>query len=490
MIGGNIPPAAVTDAWCKLSFTSFPASSARPGRFEALTTKEAVASQAAVGDGKKTERYKIQLEHLTAVHLEEQRLKFRIELIRHKATTVIRELKRKSEALDQLMIEWSGKRFQDEVESIEQLLEVVRQAIENEETIMETLTISGGDFTIEEDVVMIEKPPTPRPVTPPEETMPDSFTVVQLVNLKKQLAEIAPSGVVSFQVLIQKLEEFQSISYGEELLPSHWAKASHEMLEEIVMSLVPSGSEYLDWYHFLVLVALPWPSATQTSLLNTLRRFKAVDTAKTGYVTWEQYCDVQLWYNSEPHNYDALHDSNIAVTYDREYKLRMAIFTLFKENLKEKKNLEVLDYVTMLLHFCVDTNPVLGFMKALSVATGYQLPLSIAHEPVEMLADGNIDSDYEIPLDAFVRVLHLGKASLGYVHRYRETTDPTDKLSKDLLVKAYARYQAGPNKPLPISVFMKDDIILDCIRASKRFKLVDFRSIVLLAAEQGLAMEG
>ena len=95
------------------------------------------------------------------------------------------------------------------------------------------------------------------------------------------------------------------------------------MLEEIVMSLVPSGSEYLDWYHFLVLVALPWPSATQTSLLNTLRRFKAVDTAKTGYVTWEQYCDVQLWYNSEPHNYDALHDSNIAVTYDREYKLRM-----------------------------------------------------------------------------------------------------------------------------------------------------------------------
>ena len=43
-------------------------------------------------------------------------------------------------------------------------------------------------------------------------------------------------------------------------------------------------------------------------------------------------------------------------------------------------------------------------MKALSVATGYQLPLSIAHEPVEMLADGNIDSDYEIPLDAFVRV--------------------------------------------------------------------------------------
>ena len=39
--------------------------------------------------------------------------------------------------------------------SIEQLLEVVRQAIENEETIMETLTISGGDFTIEEVIVVV-----------------------------------------------------------------------------------------------------------------------------------------------------------------------------------------------------------------------------------------------------------------------------------------------------------------------------------------------
>ena len=59
---------------------------------------------------------------------------------------------------------------------------------------------------------MMEELPPPRPVTPPEDPMCDSFTVHQLLNLKKQLAEVAPSGVVSYQVLIQKLEEFQSLS--------------------------------------------------------------------------------------------------------------------------------------------------------------------------------------------------------------------------------------------------------------------------------------
>lgn len=109
------------------------------------------------------------------------------------------------------------------------------------------------------------------------------------------------------------------VQYGEELLPDYWTKTSHETLEDIVLSLVPEGSEYLDWRHFLVLVALPWPPATQQSLLETLERFRAKDTAGTGHVTWDQYRDVQLWYQSEPPN----PDPSELVKYDRDNKLRL-----------------------------------------------------------------------------------------------------------------------------------------------------------------------
>ena len=57
----------------------------------------------------------------------------------------------------------------------------------------------------------------------------------------------------------------------------------------------------------------------------------------------------------------------------------------------------------------MDTSPALGLMKALSVATGQLLPLSIAVTNNEAEEDAQetetgTGSDCEIPLDAFVRV--------------------------------------------------------------------------------------
>jgi hypothetical protein len=446
-------------------------------------------SQVALAEEKKKEHIRVQLEHLASVQMEEKRVKFRIELIRHRSITVIQEVKKKANTMWELMKTWQDKRFSSEMDSIDYLLDMISQGIENETTIQQALTLHGPDFTIEEDTAMMEELPPPRPVTPPEDPMCDAFTVHQLLNLRNQIAEVAPSGVVSYQVLIQKLEEFQSLSYGEELLPEYWVKAPYEALEDIVMCLVPPESEYLDWRHFLVLVAVPWPPPTQQSLLETLERFRAVDTAGKGYVTREQYMDIQLWYHSQPRDHDAQHDPSVPVKFDRDYSMRLAIFDLFKESLEGSKHEEVLDYVTMLLHFCVDTDPALGLMKALSVATGYSLPLSTAVTDNKMEesneeTETSTQPDYEIPLDAFVKVLHLGKASLGYVHRYRETADPIDALSRDKVMKAYARYEAGPDQPLPVSVFQKDNIILDCIQACRRYKLVDFRSMLVPSALQ------
>lgn len=51
-------------------------------------------------------------------------------------------------------------------------------------------------------------------------------------------------------------------------------------------------SEMLDWCQFVLSVALPWPFPSQTQLLKTLQRFRAVDAAGTGLITLEQYTQV------------------------------------------------------------------------------------------------------------------------------------------------------------------------------------------------------
>ena len=48
----------------------------------------------------------------------------------------------------------------------------------------------------------------------------------------------------------------------------------------------------MDWRKFLLVVALPWPIPLEEELLETLQRFKALDTEQLGTVTYEQYKQV------------------------------------------------------------------------------------------------------------------------------------------------------------------------------------------------------
>ena len=56
-----------------------------------------------------------------------------------------------------------------------------------------------------------------------------------------------------------------------------------------IASGASSDSEYVDWRRFLMALAQPIPSPTQTELLETLYRFNEMDQKNTGYVTKEQY---------------------------------------------------------------------------------------------------------------------------------------------------------------------------------------------------------
>ena len=56
--------------------------------------------------------------------------------------------------------------------------------------------------------------------------------------------------------------------------------------------MLVTNSESVDWRKFLLVVALPWPIPLEEELLETLQRFKALDTEQLGTVTYEQYKQV------------------------------------------------------------------------------------------------------------------------------------------------------------------------------------------------------
>lgn len=63
---------------------------------------------------------------------------------------------------------------------------------------------------------------------------------------------------------------------------------SFHQVQEIANGL-SANVEYVDWRRFLIAIAQPLPSPTQTELLETLQKFKTMDQKSTGFVTREQY---------------------------------------------------------------------------------------------------------------------------------------------------------------------------------------------------------
>lgn len=61
-----------------------------------------------------------------------------------------------------------------------------------------------------------------------------------------------------------------------------------QQVQEIANGL-SANAEYVDWRRFLIAIAQPLPSPTQTELLETLQKFKEMDQKSTGCVTREQY---------------------------------------------------------------------------------------------------------------------------------------------------------------------------------------------------------
>uniref|UniRef100_A0A8C9V7Y1 Sperm flagellar 2 n=1 Tax=Scleropages formosus TaxID=113540 RepID=A0A8C9V7Y1_SCLFO len=287
-------------------------------------------------------------------------VKVRLELVRARALRVLRSLHCQADQAYSAMEEWLHTRFQAEMNSINQLVEVSRHHIEAAAQIQHELVLEGPDFFIDGDTRVVPAS-TPPPCPPPWELPVDNaFTIRQLEALYAQLRKVAPAGRLCAKELSEILEDLASLDMGSDALPELWSNLSASQVT------CCQDSEVLDWRRFLLSAALPWPLPSQSQLLEVLDRFRATDSQGTGFVTEELYRQTELWFSGES-GASPPADSSEPSPFDRLSNLKKFFFALFADLRSPEPRLH---YETMLLYFAAHPDRVRGWVRALGVATG------------------------------------------------------------------------------------------------------------------------
>ena len=112
--------------------------------------------------------------------------------------------------------------------------------------------------------------------------------------------------------------------------------------------MLASGSEFVDWRHWLLAASIPWPFPTQAQLLSLLESYKKADRKHTGYISEGTFLNVPLWFTIPKPQTPA--DPSQPHSFDRYGHLFKFWFELFSTNLAPTSHVQSddkLDYKTM-----------------------------------------------------------------------------------------------------------------------------------------------
>lgn len=227
---------------------------------------------------------------------------------------------------------------------------------------------------------------TPSPPPRPEavEIIPvENFTIDSLRKMHKQFQLVAPEGLVTTKTFVDIFNDLILLNFGNEILPEQWSNISQSQIEHLARMLA-SGSEFVDWRHWLLAASMPWAYPTQTELLNLLEEYKKLDKGESGLISKEEYIEAPLWFKIDKPKTPA--DIKQPHSYDRHHHLISFWFDVFatavpaglrSESGGMRSTVDTtmrLDYKHMLLSIAAVSDPYEGFLRALSVSQEAPMP--------------------------------------------------------------------------------------------------------------------
>ncbi|XP_078413355.1 sperm flagellar protein 2 [Cetorhinus maximus] len=436
-------------------------------------------------------RERIYTEYMGALEDEAQAVRTRLELIKLKAMNVIQELKSKAQEVFTVMEDWLGTRFLQEMESINTLLDIGLGYVDSGSKIEHQLILHDKEFFVNGDVKMIPDPPPLTRLPSKETTRDGELTIEQLCNLHRQFMLIAPTGLMLKKAFIEILQDLVTVDLGSEQLPDQWSSISYSQVLDITKTLTPE-SDLLDWRRFLLSAAQPWPYPSLRDLLDTKSRFQAVDTARTGYITQEQYNQVELWFQGET-ELEVPEDPVAPLPFQRLKQLKKVFFTLFAD---ERRSPPELDYTNMLLYFTAHRDPAQGFYRSVSLAAGTFLTWNPDSDSTQVKSepcidrhtvgrtttvpdgqDASLPSAELVPIYALFQILTHGVMKTEDTHRH-SSQYKTEQLYCKNLSKLYKDLGSEDSEPLPFEVLLTHPFLMELINTTLKFTLPDFKAIL------------
>ncbi|XP_031216103.1 sperm flagellar protein 2 isoform X2 [Mastomys coucha] len=455
-------------------------------------------------------RLRIKEEHLAALQAEEQATQFRLELIKSKALSVLEDLVTKVIEVYRFMEKWLGKRYLNEMASIQKLTEVARYHIETTTKIQNEIYLSQEDFYINGDIKVFPDPPPPTRPPPVEKEENGTLTIEQLDNLRDQFLDMAPKGIIGNKAFTDILLDLVTLNLGTNSFPSSWMHLTQPDLQEIT-SLLTVNTEFVDWRKFLMVTAMPWPMPLEEELLETLQRFKAVDEAQTGTITFEQYKQAGLWFSGDE-DIKIPENPLEPLPFNRHEHLIEFFFRLFADCEKEPPQL---DYTQMLLYFACHPDTLEGVYRALSVAVGTHIfqqvetPMLTAEKtsistvsPIEEFPeteeinvkeerepkeekDERDQKEEEIPenantekisMETLLKVFGGGNEVLD-ANRFASYLK-TENIYAENLIKTFQDLGAKNLEPIEVNILLKHPYIQDLIANYIDYKFPDIKMIL------------
>ncbi|XP_005325696.2 sperm flagellar protein 2 isoform X1 [Ictidomys tridecemlineatus] len=455
-------------------------------------------------------KFKIKEEYLAALQFEETATQFRLELIKTKALTVLEDLVTKAVNVYKLMEKWLGEKYLNEMASVEKLTEVARYHIETTTKIQYELYLHQEDFFINGDIKVFPDPPPPVRPPPVEKEENGTLTIEQLDNLREQFFDMAPKGIIGNKAFTDILLDVVTLNLGTNNFPIGWMHLTQPELQELT-SLLVVNSEFVDWRKFLLVTAMPWPIPLEEELLETLQRFKAVDEAQKGTITFEQYMQAGLWFTGDE---DVKIPENPLepLPFNRLEHLIEFFFRLFADS---EESPPQLDYTQMLLYFACHPDSVEGVYRALSVAVGTHIfPLvetpmmaaektsfstDVSHteefpepednvpqdeselkeereegEPKPEETPENINTE-KISLETLLKVFRGGN-EVQDTHRFA-THLKTENIYAESFIQTFQDLGAKNLEPIEVSVLLKHPFVQDLISNYSDYKIPDIKMI-------------
>ncbi|XP_032754683.1 sperm flagellar protein 2 isoform X2 [Rattus rattus] len=453
-------------------------------------------------------KLKIKEEHLAALQAEEQATQFRLELIKSKALSVLEDLVTKVIEVYRFMEKWLGKRYLNEMASIQKLTDVARYHIETATKIQNEIYLSQEDFYINGDIKVFPDPPPPTRPPPVEKEENGTLTIEQLDNLRDQFLDMAPKGVIGNKAFTDILLDLVTLNLGTNNLPSSWMHLTQLDLQEIT-SLLTVNTEFVDWRKFLMVAAMPWPIPLEEELLETLQRFKATDEAQTGTITFEQYKQAGLWFSGDE-DIKIPENPLEPLPFNRQEHLIEFFFRLFADCEKDPPQL---DYTQMLLYFACHPDTLEGVYRALSVAVGTHIfrqvetPMLTAEktsissvspneefpeaeenstrEELKEEKDERDQKEEEIPenantekisMETLLKVFGGGNEVLD-ANRFASYLK-TENIYAENLIKTFQDLGAKNLEPIEVNILLKHPYIQDLIANYVDYKIPDIKMIL------------